>query len=446
MITNTPTCRSAESDASSIGNVGTLPAETADNIDTYLRAGRASRILRRAPVTTQLAIPYIVLILPQAVLFSNPQLTFIVGVLALALAGALSVELLARPRRPAENLRLSLKQLSRYGRPLRTVALVACFVGQISAIASAALGAGTVAAQVGAIKPVSSLTPMLTLFSGWTNVGAALLVAAYLAGLVTRKGLHGYFLLLIGIEFVRTLITTITASLVSLVVYLVILSLFAGTMKIRHCLIAVVAVLLVWPMIFTVRNEIRRDAGVVVSNSVEAYDRLRYDQQIGRAAGLPSGIDIGQPDPVEMLRYGLLPRVLDRDRPTLSTGNLINRYLGGAATSSFTFLPVTTLFVLEGPWATIVFYGFLGAVMFLAIRDGTRLSPVRLVTFGLVSSGPLDWFAGYPDASILAIQGFVASLPLLLFLHLGRSKPATSDEPVAAGRPRVRAIRWPHEN
>lgn len=444
MITNSRRHRDAELKP---GNPGLIdPTWSSDNFEAFLSAGRASRTLRRAPVTTQLTIPYIVLIIPQAIIHANPHLDFIVGVLALALVGALSVELLAKPRQVAQNLQLTRDQLSRYGPPLRVIALSACFVGQLSAIASATLGAGTVAAQVGAIRPISGLIPVFTLFSSWTNIGAALLVAAYLAGHVTRKSLHGYFLLFIGLELVRALITAITASLVSLTVYLVILSLFAGTIKIRHCLIAVITVLLIWPIVFNVRNEIRKGAGVTVSDSVEAYDRLRYDQQIGRAAGLPVGIDIGQPGPAEVLRYGLLPRVLDQGRPTLSTGNLINRYLGGSATSSFTFLPVTTLFVLEGPWSTIAFYALLAAVMFLAIRDGTRLSPVRLVAFGLVSSGPLDWFAGYPDSSIMAVQGFVASLPLLLLLHLARAKPTTSDAPVAAGRPRSRTMRWRHEN
>lgn len=389
--------------------------------DGFAGAGAASRLLRRAPVSTQLAIPYTILIVPQALLYGNEHIGFILGILGLALAGSVPVEAMMRTRRRQALLADSRRRLDSYGGMLRSVALVACAVGQTSGIVSASFGVGTVAAQLGLIRPLSPVGPLLSIFSSWTFSGAALLVGAYLVRQLTRRALHLCFLTVIVLECVRTAITTITASLISLTVYLVILAIFAGTFRLRDCVLAVVVVLLIWPAVYELRNEIRQESGVHVSAAVDAFDRLRYDQQISRAADIVEvPVDIGQPDLQDTLRYGLVPRFLDPDRPTLSTGNRINVYLGGSNTSSFTFLPVTTLYVLQGPVATVGFYALLAMILAMVLRSGSRLTPSRLVIFGLVSAGPLSWFAGFPDSTIGCLQGLVASLPLLAVLHLAR--------------------------
>lgn len=412
--------------------------------DRYVNTGTVSRLLRRAPVTTQLAIPYSILILPQALLYGNEHITFILGVLGLALAGCLPVEALVRTRRRDELLVISRGRLESYGGMLRIVALLACAVGQVSGIVSASFGVGTVAAQLGLIRPLTPVGPLLSIFSTWTVSGAALLVAAYLAGRLTRRALHLCFLAVIVLESVRTAITTITASLISLTVYLVILGIFAGTLRLRTCVLAVVAVLLVWPTVYELRNAIRQESGVHVSASVDAFERLRYDQQISRAADiLEVPIDIGQPDLQDTLRYGLVPRFLDPDRPTLATGNRINVFLGGSETSSFTFLPVTTLYVLQGPFATVAFYALLAMVLAVALRSGSRLTPGRLVTFGLVSAGPLSWFAGYPDSTIGCLQGLVAALPLLAVLHFARRRRTRPCPTASRRQPASESVRHP---
>ncbi|WP_420123069.1 hypothetical protein [Nakamurella sp.] len=401
-------------------------------------------MLRRAPVTTQLAIPYGILILPQALLYGNEHIAFIVGILGLALAGCAPVEVLLRTRRRDELLVASRERLESYGGILRVVALLACAAGQASGIVSASFGVGTVAAQLGLIRPLTPVGPLLSIFSTWTVSGAALLVAAHLAGQLTRRTLNLCFLIVITLEGVRTAITTITASLISLTVYLVILGIFAGTLRLRTCVLAVVAVLLIWPSVYELRNAIRQESGVHVSASVDAFDRLRYDQQISRAADIVDiPIDIGQPDLPDTLRYGLIPRFLDPDRPTLSTGNRINVFLGGTQTSSFTFLPVTTLYVLQGPLATVAFYAVLAIILAIALRSGSRLTPWRLIVFGLVSAGPLSWFAGYPDSTIGCIQGLVAALPLLAVLHLARRRRMLPSPDAPRRWTRGRSVRDP---
>lgn len=380
-----------------------------------------SRALRRAPVTTQVAIPYAILIIPQALLNSNEHLGFIIGVLALALAGSTLVESFVRVRDRDRLLADSRRTLESYGGTLRFTAFLACAVGQITGVVSAAFGVGTIAAQVGLIRPPAALAQTVSLFSTWTVSGAALLVGAYLAGQLSRRTLHLSFLAIILLEAVRTSFTALTAHFISVLVYLVVLAVFAGTLKVRHCVVAVVAVVLLWPSVYQLRNDIREQSGVRVVATIGAYDRLRYDEQISRAAQIPEvPIEIGQPDLLDILRYGLVPRLLDPDRPSLGTAKKINAFLGGGTTSAYTFLPVTTLYVLQGPVQTVLFYAALAVILAVALKCGTRLTPARLIVFGLVSSGPLGWFTSYPDETIVSMQGILAAIPLLVTLGLGR--------------------------
>lgn len=401
-----------------------------------------SRALRRAPVSTQVAIPYVILIIPQALLNSNEHLGFIVGVLALALAGSTLVESFVRVRDRDRFLADSRRTLESYGGTLRFTAVLACAVGQLTGVVSAAFGVGTIAAQIGLVQPPAALAQTVSLFSTWTLSGAALLVGAYLAGQLTRRTLHLIFLAIIVLEAVRTSLTALTAHFISVLVYLVVLAVFAGTLKVRHCVVAVVTVMLLWPSVYQLRNDIREQSGVRVVATIGAYDRLRYDEQISRAAQISEvPIEIGQPDLVDILRYGLVPRLLDPDRPSLGTAKKINAYLGGGTTSAYTFLPVTTVYVLQGAVQTVIFYAALAVILAVALRCGTRLTPARLVVFGLVSSGPLGWFTSYPDETILSIQGVLAAIPLLVILgHSRRSSSrrgastATPADPTPAGR------------
>ena len=58
-----------------------------DNFDNFVSSSRITRLLQRAPATAQLLIPYVLLILPQAVLNGNPKASFILATLGLALLG-----------------------------------------------------------------------------------------------------------------------------------------------------------------------------------------------------------------------------------------------------------------------------------------------------------------------------------------------------------------------
>ena len=394
--------------------------ESIDPFDRYMAATRLARLLQRFPTTLMVLGPYMLLIIPMAIVFRNPSLPFILGVMGLALLGTFLVEFCVSVKDKEHRLSRSRTSLRSYGRALVWTAGASSVIGAVSRTASASLGAGTVEAQVNVRAVRSSLASVLSLFSSWAYVGPALMIAAYLAGSVSRKTIGIWFVSLFLLEIVRTTFTAITAPLISYLIFLIVLSLYAALIGLKQCVIITTLVLILWPMAFTVRNEIRTDAGVAVSARVDAFDRLRYDLQIARAEKLKPGLDLGQPGINEVLRYGLVPRIFDSKRAITSTGSLINVYLGGVRTSSYTFLPVTTLYVLEGAWMTVIFYACIAFLLTIILRRGYELSPSRMVLFALVLYGPLNWFATYPDSTTLALQGLVASLPLLFVIRAGR--------------------------
>lgn len=393
----------------------------------YRQVAPLVRLLRRAPVTTLVIAPYALLILPTAMVTSNPAIAFIAGVLGLAVLGSMAVEMLPVWRSDPRRLTTSSERLGTYGRRLFWIGATCTAIGGLSGLINAVSGVGTITAQISSMTAQNSLGTFIALFNTWIYSGPALLFAALLAGRCRRLELGICLSLAVIMQVGRAVFTTITAPLISYIVFLLTMSLYFGVLKVRHCLLIALAILAAWPMIFAFRNQLRLDAGVLVSNQIDAFDRLRYDQQIARAEFLPVGLDLGQPSLVEVVRYGILPRFIDSDRPSISTGALINGYLGGSAKSSLTFLPVTTLYVLEGPAQTILFYACLALAAGILLRGGSLLSPARMVFFSLILSGPLDWFAIYPDSTIGAIQGAIAFVPILVLLAVaGRKRSAAT--------------------
>lgn len=396
----------------------------------YRHTAPIVHVLRRAPVTTLVVAPYALLILPTAALTSNPAIGFIAGVLSFALLGSIAIEMLPIWRFDLRRLSASTTRLDRYGRSLFWIGAACTLLGGMSGLVNAFNGVGTITAQLSSVQTPSSFGTFMTLFSTWIYSGPALLITAFLAGRCSRLEIGLLLGVALALQVGRATLTTITAPLISYLIFLMAMSLYFGLLKVRHCLLIALVVLAIWPTIFALRNQLRTEAGVLVSNQIDAFDRLRYDQQIARAESLPVGLDLGQPSLIEIVRYGVLPRFIDVDRPSISTGALINAYLGGSAKSSLTFLPVTTLYILEGPFQTILFYAGLALAAGLLLRSGSALSPVRIMMFSLILSGPLDWFATYPDSTIGAIQGAIACLPIIAAISLAaRHRPAGTSPP-----------------
>lgn len=399
--------------------------------------GRFTRAVRRYPVTASVAMPYALLILPSAVINRNPSLGFIVGVFLIAFVTAFLVEtFLAFVDARSPDRAIRQRDFSDHKKFIRSLGVFLIFFGLSASLATASMGVGTIDSAVGvSTASTSGLATILGLLSGWDVVGTGLVVWSRANGAMKRRSFYLVIIVALGLKILHVIMLGITVQLWRYLICVFFLLIFYKLIRFRTIVAVMLIVLVVWPVFFEMRNQIRSERGIAVSAQVDAADRLRYDLQIARADGIPPGIDIGQlDDPIEILRFGLIPRFLDSDRSEVSTGRLINQYLGGTSTSAFTFLPVTTSYVLGNWYGTVLIYGCWSIFTFLLVRNGLRGSPYRVVIFAMLLMGPLNWFTVHPDSAIGFLQDLVTASPILLLIAFHtrqRSRMKTAHEGMA---------------
>lgn len=416
-----PASRHVQLDAAAGSAAATEPASW----KRYRTPNRVVVFYRRFPVTVAVIAPYLLLILPPAVVFGNVNGWFLLGVAAIALTGTAIAETLQRPqvfsRPPRHNV-------DEYGRGLVWLSTTAVLISVVIGVLAAYQGKGSVAAQTGVVASVDGLVSALDSFSnGWVVVGLGMLFAAYIGGQCTMPSLFLVLSISVVGAAVEAYYTQITAPLFTLGTFVAMMAALLGIVKTRVLAIAALLVLLVWPVIFEFRNQLRAAEGVYVSASVEALDRLRFDLQYARAVELSVPLDfdvpgfLQNPSLLEILRFGIIPRVMDPERDLVSTGQVINVALGGSINSAYTFGPVTTTYVLEGAFYLLIYYFLLAILFHLVWRGGTRISPARMSLVALAVSGPLGWFSTFPDTLIGTLQNLVSAAPLLLVLAILRA-------------------------
>lgn len=376
-------------------------------------------LLRHYPVTALLLGPYAVLIVPMAVINHNPEIGFILRLLALAMAGATLVETAALLiwgrktwRQGALSTRAAHPQIFRIARLVATASMIADVVGTMA-------GRGTIFTQVSGEVAASPVASASALLAGWKYVAFALLLISFLTGRARRGAFYRWMLALIGVQVGLVFLTAISAPLIGYLTFVFAAGAILGAIRLRYVVVAMAVLFLVWPTIFDARNEIRVANGIVVSDNT-ATDRLRFDTQVTRASGFAVPVDVGQPGIADLPRYGLVPRILDRDRPPISTGAKINQYLGGSATSSFNFLALGTVYFLAGPVGVVIYYGLWALVVAGLLSVGRGPGPVRICLLCLIIAGPLIWVGTYPDTVLGLLQHAVSASPVFLVIMLSR--------------------------
>ncbi|MEN0102302.1 MAG: hypothetical protein AAGC90_05190 [Curtobacterium sp.] len=376
----------------------------------------------RFTTTLVVAAPYVLLILPMAVWNDTPGTDFIVRTAGLALLGTVAVEgslaLIATAEvRSGRRSAPRPEHTDRWdaGR-VATVARWVAVTAAVTNIVLVSLGGLTLTSQVNSVLPTGVLT-LLSPFLSWSYLALALVLAADQLGGMRRASSIRWSLMLVGSQVAVAFIRGITAGAATFTVVALTLALATRFVRARWIVATASLGIALWPVVFAVRNDLRRGDGIAVSDAVTASDRLRFDEQIVRAQQYGTGHDLGQPDLWAAVRYGLVPRFLDPERPAISSGNAINEFLGGSSFSSYTFLPVATTWFFWGGVVVVLLYAVFAAVM-VSLRpwDAIGRRPIALVLATLLLSGPLAWFSTPPDASIALLQAAVAASPVVLVL------------------------------
>ncbi|MFY1627692.1 hypothetical protein ACN268_31540 [Micromonospora sp. WMMD735] len=395
-------------------------------------------LLRCYPVTFLLLAPYVLLILPMAVFYGNPQTGFIVSLLGLALLGSVTVETVGLLfGRPDPQWRQGMRQATARYPYIYPVARLVTLTSIAADLLGAYLGRGSIVAQIYGELPDAPMAALTKLFSGWGALGFALLVASHLGGRLSRPKLYSWLGALVATQVVVTLLTALTAPLIAFGFFVAAAGVVCGVFRVRHLLLGTVVLVLLWPSMFEYRNGIREDQGIAVDSAVTSTDRLRLDRQLTAAAGIEVPVDLGQPDLTDHLRYGLVPRILDPDRPALSTGQQINQFLGGGPTSASNFLLLGNIWFFDGPVGVVAVHAFWAGFVALLLRWRGRPGPARLSLFCLVCSDVLLWSGTYPDSTIGFLQHVVSAMTVFFLLWLTRTIAARSTRriPRPAGSP-----------
>ncbi|MEU5960660.1 hypothetical protein ABZ777_05570 [Micromonospora parva] len=381
--------------------------------------GRVVGILRLYPVTVLVMAPYALLLIPMAVIYHNPQTTFILRLLGAALVGTVLVEtaaVMVRPQR--RRWRPGVAAVNASHRHQYLLARLVAMVSVAASITAAQAGQGTIFTQLGQEVATSPVARVAVLSAGWSYLAFALLLSSFLGGHANRTRVLCWVGFLVAGHFATAALTGITSPIFGFLSFVAGAGAICGLFRIREVVMLGAVLLLAWPTLFALRNDIRVDGGVSVAYDVSAQDRMRLDLQLAHAAEYDVPVDVGQPGPSEFVRYGLVPRLLDTDRPTISTGALINQYLGGSATSSYSFLALGNVYFLVGWLGVPLYYAGWAAFALLLLRLRGAPGPIRLSLFCFVLAGPLLWSSGYPDAMIAFLQHMVAALPVFVLLLL----------------------------
>ncbi|MFZ6991403.1 hypothetical protein ACO0E1_05890 [Curtobacterium sp. RRHDQ66] len=402
-----------------------------------MNASRPSgvRLALRFPTTIVVGLPYLVLFLPMAIWDDNPGTDFIIRTAGVALAGTFAVEAtvaaIAMAERRSGRARradagrgrgreagrgLGLGGPSWHADRVAVLARAVTVLSVVANLALALLGGATLRSQVDGVLPSGVLT-VLTPFVSWSFVALAMIIAArFLGGFTTVAALR-WILVLVATQAVLAYISNLTARATTFLVLALTLMLLTRMVATRWIVITAALGAVVWPTVYAIRNVQREANGIVVSDDVSATDRLRFDEQIARAEQFGAGHDLGQPDLWTSVRYGLVPRALDPGRPAISSGNLINEFLGGVPFSSYTFLPVATTWFFWGSLVLFLVYaGYAVIMMTLRPWQSIEQRPNALIVLALMIGGPLSWFATPPDVAVVMLQTLVSTSPVFVLL------------------------------
>lgn len=356
------------------------------------------------PVTLLLLAQYLGLVMYPAIVHQTAPLSTILEICIVAICSAFVIELLLVPIRasriphPPVSLR-SAKAITVIG-----------WIAQLVISHTGHLGYASQISEGGR----SSLAALATPFQFWALFGISLIFFGYQQGQAKRFNILVWTSATLGIQLLVSLREAILAPFFVLTLTLIFLGLLVGLIRLRIVVLLLVLMPILWPVIYSVRNQIRVSEG---ANATElalssSSQRLRLDLemvQIQNFSSIPA--DLPVPGIVTLMRFGLIPSVLDRSRGNINSASIISTAMGGSSTNSASLTTLGELYVEQG-WGGLIIYGSLMAFMVgYFIR---RRGPWALVMIAIAISQFLWIEETVPDY----LAGFLQNLVSLLVVWI----------------------------
>jgi hypothetical protein len=255
--------------------------------------------------------------------------------------------------------------------PTALMGLAVGIVGAVATVVQTTMGAGTYAAQIGQ-QSTSPLASLSTPFSSWAVVGAALVLYSWSHDGCSRREA----LAILGGLILFELIWSATAVGRTAPGFQYALAVVTGAVIVRlirlpHVAIGVIIVLLAWPVIFQLRqqNRLSASANSPAVRLEDASERLRLDALLAYAEHIRVPPD-KLPSPLDILRFGLIPRALDPGRPELAVGSVFSVAVGSTPQSSVSFTTLGSLYSQGGwPWV-LTFSALVASAVASLLRRG----------------------------------------------------------------------------
>jgi hypothetical protein len=292
------------------------------------------------------------------------------------------------------------------GVSIRLVQLV-MVVGWVAAAAQALSGQGTYQAQVAAASP-SKLAPLFTPFQDWPLFAVFLVLWLFRQGGASRKTTYSVLAVSVVLEFGLTLYEARLAPLMAMLLAIVFGALMVRLIRLRWVVVVVIAGALLWPPLYNLRNNVRIVEGgnVTEIGLHQASSRLRLDLEFSQVASVPHiPIAIDHDSPLTLIRYGLLPRLVDPSRPPLRTASELSVALGSTSTNSDSLTSVGDIYVENGWLGVLMVYAVIAALAAWFIR---RRSPWSMCMLGLLISQAVWIESTWPIVVPSVLQGLVS--------------------------------------
>ncbi len=311
-------------------------------------------------------------------------------------------------------------------------------IGAIAEVGLVLAGNASYAAQVAGASR-SHVAAVFTPFAPWLTFGGVMFIWLWRQAKASRSMAWLAMGAVLAIELLGLVRTGATAALAASALTFAFVAVVLRLVRLRWVVIAIALIPLLWPPLYNFRNGIRQRqvATYQVGLAPSASQRLREDLNFGRIEYLPVVPDQAiAPSYAALVRFGLLPRAVDRGRGNLETADQISVAEGGTLTSAATLTSIGDAYAIDG-WTGLVIYALMiTVVMAVALRRRSLWG--YLVAATLVTSA--IWIEStYPDLIAAVLQGLVslavaaAVVALLAPSRRGVRVPVTV-RPLEAGR------------
>ncbi|MFC6286330.1 hypothetical protein ACFP3Q_17875 [Nocardioides sp. GCM10027113] len=392
--------------------------------NTYLRAWRSRSATDSFPVSIILSAQLLAMVVAPAILKETRGATTIVAICSIAVAAALFVEALSVP--------LVTRPPKRPPRPVKVRAAWAILLAGGAASVGATLGGvGTYATQVGRAQQ-AGWTGLLTPFLLWPLIAVGLFVWLYRQKLITRS--HALWAAAFAaatqayVGFERAILGQPVAVAFAILVMIVL----GRLIRLRVLLAACALIPLLWPTVYAVRDDMRREItgqGSIVSAGDPA-ERLQLDEQMSLVSRL-EGADLRPPNAALVLRTGLIPGFLDPSRPPLNTSQMLSVASGGSASNSRSATFLGNVYLFTG-WGGVAAAGACLALIIGAAMRRRLHSPWALSFVGLTYLAGISFNATYPNGIVVLLQSLqTLAVAYCVVWALSRERRAFDDQSVA---------------